>query len=334
VLVVVLLVAVEDGAAMSRSVKLREDRRRAGENVVIIEPTIGGDQRVISVPECVALAVHPYVSSAGALLSSDFVHLPNLPHHLYRRVTVTGGAVEVIVGREAGTNGSEVLVSDVLAEQFGLAEDSILGSQLDGREPAYDTVRGVLELDGRLSELGRAALIVGPPLGWTNQCLVEVRDEFRSAARDGELLAAFSARPRTITVRSLRPGSGQASPLEVYEQRAARFLWAPAALIVATMWLAVLTSRRAELGLYASYLVRRPQGVTLMMIQFALTALPAVGAAILVALCVTVANDFGSLATTAMLRAIWRVTAAATLACGVASWLAFRGRIADQLKDR
>lgn len=333
--VVVTLVALEDATALHRSVILREELRAAGANVVVIEPSAGSDPVGISAAECAALIEHPYVQRAGAVLSDEFVHVHGNRSQLYRLVVVSPGAAQIIVDGPSGVSGMGALLGPALGDQLGLNEGSVLSAQSDTTDLGRYVVDDVIDLDRRIPTLGRAALVVGPAIGGTEQCLVEVEEAYAGAARAGELMGTFSAPPRTLTTRSLLPrGQFDRSPVGEYRDRLTWWLWLPSSSAVASVWFLLLSARRAEFALYASFLVRRPGRVVLAMTEFFLIAIPALGTAVLICLIVAVLDGFGSLATETMLRAVVRVAAAIGVATGLATWLGLRGAIADQLKDR
>lgn len=334
---VALLVAVgeEAGSALDRSEELRESLRRAGANVLVIGPAPNAAKSVITAEECALLEQRPDVLRAGAVFTTDFVRVPTMPSTQYRQLTATSGAAAILLDDDSDTSGPGAVVSPALAERLGLAVGSMLGAEGTTTNSALSEVAAVRPLDLRRPELGRAALVILPPVGMTNECLVEIVGDGPPDESLVDLLAAFSAPPRSITLRHLTAGGTfQRSPLDEYRQRPGRWLWIAAALGLVGMWTLILMAQRAELGLYASFLVRRPHAVVLTMTQFALSTAPAAGAALITLLCLAEVQNFSNAALNAAAQAMLQTLGFAWLGAALAPWVVMRGGISDQLKDR
>jgi len=148
--------------------------------------------------------------------------------------------------------GREVVASKADARDRDFMVSRRLALARDVGDAPFLTISGVADFSRLGTEFDAGVAQLVPTLDTAEQCIVESTPQTVSIL-ERALPALVTHGSEVIEVRRRVPSSrfGRDHP-EDYRRRPTRLSWLPAGAAVGLMWIAVLATRRAERGLYAS----------------------------------------------------------------------------------
>lgn len=335
---VFVFVTYTDASAVVDSVQAERSLTDRGQYAVIAQSTATEGDPTLDTRTCVALGAQTEVVASGSLRfvgSGEAANHPGTPFRVY----LGSGQVRGVLD-PSDIDGGSSGISDSLARQIGIAEDSNASVRVFPRDTDQAVIVGTVDGARWFSpsprhEFGDTMWILGQPTTHSDECWIEFTPNAAQHARS-ITRSAFAFSEQVSVVDVVDPETRGSEPVEVFERRAAANLHYVIGATLGVLFGLVLWFQRARGALYRSLGAGRMRVAIMAAIESSwVLVLSAVCGLSISALLV---SDVEGVSTIGVWPPVFgglvSVLAAAQAVIAIAAAVLSSGNILSQLKDR